>query len=125
MVYPMTDVTCSWFAFSYFQSWGEIPSQGRVWTEPCPPFGVMNTTAPFDSRQSLYQAKRRSLLELLGISGDSKVRRSLNQMGLHVGDHVRVLSKAPFGGPVVIETRGGRVAIGKQLAERVRVQVIR
>jgi Fe2+ transport system protein FeoA len=45
-------------------------------------------------------------------------------MGIHVGDEVRVLSRAPFGGPLLIESRGTRVAIGKQLAEKIKVEII-
>jgi Fe2+ transport system protein FeoA len=45
-------------------------------------------------------------------------------MGIHTGDQVRVLYKAPFGGPLVIENQGTQVAIGKQLAEKVQVEVL-
>ena len=73
---------------------------------------------------SLYRAKRHVTLRVLSISGGWGVRRFLNQIGIHAGDEVRVLSRAPFGGPLVIENRGSRVAVGKQLAERLRVEVI-
>jgi Fe2+ transport system protein FeoA len=49
------------------------------------------------------------------------VRRSLNQLGIHAGDEMVVLRKAPLGGPVVVRNRGGQVAIGKQLAEKLKV----
>ena len=76
------------------------------------------------STMNLYQARSHSLLKLLDISGGWRIRRSLNQLGIHAGDHVHVLRKAPFGGPVVVRSRGGEVAIGRQLAEKLKVQVI-
>lgn len=58
------------------------------------------------------------------ISGGWGVRRNLNQLGLHVGDEVSVIHKAPFGGPLVVESRGNRVAIGKQLAQKINVEAV-
>lgn len=84
----------------------------------------MENTAKFDSMQSLYQSAPSSILKVLSILGDWAVRRSFSQMGIHPGDQVRVLSKAPFGGPMVIEGRGTRVAVSKQLAEMVKVEVL-
>lgn len=84
----------------------------------------MGKARKFDPPLTLYQADRRSALRIRLISGDWGIRRFLNQMGIHAGDEVRVLSRAPFGGPLVIESRRSRVAISKQLAERVRVEVI-
>lgn len=84
----------------------------------------MDTAAQFPPTVDLYQAQSRSDLKVLTISGGWTVRRSFNQMGIYAGERVRVLRKAPFGGPLVIESRGGEVAISKQLAERIRVQVI-
>jgi Fe2+ transport system protein FeoA len=45
-------------------------------------------------------------------------------MGIHAGDRIRVLRRAPFGGPLVIDNRGTQVAVGKQLAEKIRVEVL-
>ncbi len=74
--------------------------------------------------RSLYQAGDHNTLKITGIAGDWAVRRSFNQLGIHAGDCVRVLSRAPFGGPLVIENRGAHVAIGKQLAEQVQVEIL-
>lgn len=77
-----------------------------------------------DALMNLYQAHKHSSLRILLISDDWTTRRSLNQLGLYAGDRVLVLRRAPFGGPLVIESRNSRVAIGKQLAERIRVEVL-
>ncbi len=77
-----------------------------------------------DSAMNLYQARNHSVLRILVISDDWTTRRSLNQIGLYAGDHIHVLRRAPFGGPLIIESRHSRVAISKQLAERIRVEVL-
>jgi len=35
-----------------------------------------------------------------------------------------VLRRAPFGGPLVIDNRGTHVAVGKQLAKKIKVEVL-
>ena len=59
------------------------------------------------------------------ISGGWGVRRNLNELGIHEGDEISVIRKAPFGGPLMVENRGHRVAIGKRLAEKIVVEVLR
>jgi Fe2+ transport system protein FeoA len=73
---------------------------------------------------TLDQARNHSVLRILVISDDWTTRRSLNQLGLYAGERVHVVRRAPFGGPLVIESRNSRVAIGRQLAKRIRVEVI-
>jgi Fe2+ transport system protein FeoA len=84
----------------------------------------MRDAANFDSPLSLYDADDHAKLRILLITGGWEVRRSFNQLGIHSGDRVRVLRRAPFGGPLVIDNRGTRVAVGKQLAEKVHVEVL-
>jgi len=73
---------------------------------------------------NLYQARNNSQLRILLISDDWTTRRSLNQIGLYAGDAVHVVRRAPFGGPLIVESRNRRVAMSKQLAERIRVEVL-
>jgi len=49
---------------------------------------------------------------------------SLAGLGIHVGDEVVVVRSAPFRGPVLVEVpaTGVRVALGRGMAERVRVE---
>jgi Fe2+ transport system protein FeoA len=77
-----------------------------------------------DAPMTLNQARTHAFLRILVISDDWATRRSLNQLGLYAGEQVHVLRRAPFGGPLVIESRNSRVAISRQLAERIRVEVI-
>ena len=85
----------------------------------------MPPIAELDAAVNLYQLRPGSAMRITLISGGWGVRRNLNQLGLHVGDEVSVIHKAPFGGPLVIESRGNRVAIGKQLAQRISVEAVK
>ena len=80
----------------------------------------MTSRAPLN----LYQVDTSTALKVLLIQGDWETRHFFSEMGIHSGDQVRVLCKAPFGGPLVIENQGTQVAIGKQLAEKVQVEVL-
>jgi len=57
------------------------------------------------------------------IDGGHGVRAHLNTLGIHVGDRLTVVERAPFRGPVLIEVNGTRVAIGRGIASKVRVEV--
>jgi Fe2+ transport system protein FeoA len=85
----------------------------------------MSKDKELDSLLDLCQADGHVALRIRAIAGGWGVRRNLNQMGLHVGDVVSVVHRAPFGGPVLIESHGSRVAVGRQLAEKIKVEVIR
>jgi len=95
------------------------------WRFLCSERSLVQSIAGLDPSVNLYQAKPHSLFKISLISGGWGVRRNLNQMGLHVGDEVSVIRKAPFGGPLVIESRGNRVAIGKQLAQKISVEAVK
>ena len=84
----------------------------------------MLDTAKFDSPMNLYEAGDDAELRILLITGGWEVRRSFNQIGIQPGDRIRVLRRAPFGGPLMIDNQGTRVAVGKQLAEQIRVEVL-
>jgi len=84
----------------------------------------MSHSTKFDSPLNLYEAEAQSYLKIRTILGGWEIRRSFNQMGIHAGDRIRVVCRAPFGGPLVIDNRGTQVAVGKQLAENVKVEVL-
>ena len=84
----------------------------------------MRDTAKYDPPLTLYEAVDHAELRILLITGGWEVRRSFNQMGIQPGDCIRVLRRAPFGGPLMIDNQGTQVAVGKQLAEKIRVEVL-
>ena len=84
----------------------------------------MAPDAKFDSPLTLYKVEAPSHLKIQTILGGWETRRSFNQIGIHAGDRIRVVCRAPFGGPLVIDNRGTQVAVSKQLAEKIKVEVL-
>ena len=53
--------------------------------------------------------------------GDPELLRYLASLGLVPAEEVTVVEQAPFDGPVTVEVRGSRHAIGRSLAARIEV----
>ncbi len=70
----------------------------------------------------LTLAARGERLEVVGFDGGRVAQKRLTDMGLKVGDVIEVINSD---GPIIINTRGTRLAIGKGLADKVRVKVFR
>ena len=58
------------------------------------------------------------------IEGGQGVGAHLNNLGIHVGDQLQVVERAPFRGPVLVQINGTRLALGRGVARRVRVEAI-
>lgn len=57
------------------------------------------------------------------IDGGHRVRAHLNTLGIHIGDWLTVIERAPFRGPVLVEINGSRLALGRGIASKVRVEI--
>jgi len=57
------------------------------------------------------------------IDGGHRVRAHLNTLGIHIGDWLTVVERAPFRGPVLVEVNGSRLALGRGIASKVRVEI--
>ncbi len=57
------------------------------------------------------------------IDGGQKVRSYLNTLGIHIGDWLTVVQRAPFRGPVLVEIHGTRVAMGRGVARKIQVDI--
>ena len=55
------------------------------------------------------------------IDGGQRVRSYLNTLGIHIGDWLTVVQRAPFRGPVIVEVHGTRLALGRGVARKIRV----
>ncbi|HYM83201.1 MAG TPA: FeoA family protein [Candidatus Dormibacteraeota bacterium] len=64
---------------------------------------------------TLHRGGRGAVLEVRA-SGDQLARD-----GIAVGMAIRVLDRAPFGGPVIVEAAGARLAIARDLARAILV----
>jgi Fe2+ transport system protein FeoA len=52
-------------------------------------------------------------------------QKRLEDMGLTPGAKVTVVKSAPFHGPIELQVRGSRLAVGRGMAERILVRVER
>jgi ferrous iron transport protein A len=57
------------------------------------------------------------------IDGGHRVRAHLNTLGIHIGDWLTVVERAPFKGPVLVEVNSTRLAIGRGVAAKIQVEV--
>jgi len=71
---------------------------------------------------TLETAELRRQTRVADIEGGISVRTHLNTLGIHVGDTVTVVERAPFKGPVLVEVHGSRVALGRGVAQKVVVE---
>ncbi|NLH47239.1 MAG: ferrous iron transport protein A [Myxococcales bacterium] len=60
---------------------------------------------------------------IVEIQGGYRLRQNLGGLGIHPGDTVEVLQKGHFGGPVLIEIHGVKVAIGLGQVKKIEVEV--
>jgi len=51
------------------------------------------------------------------------LRSKLRQYGLHIGDCIQVLRAAPLGGPLLVEVNGREVALGREVAAKMLVEL--
>jgi ferrous iron transport protein A len=56
---------------------------------------------------------------IASIDGGLGVRRHLEALGLYPGDRVKMIQAGAFHGPVLVEARGTRLAIGRGVARQV------
>ena len=63
--------------------------------------------------------KRR--VRVMTIDGGHRVRAHLNTLGIHIGDWLTVVERAPFRGPVLVEVNGTRLALGRGIAAKIQV----
>jgi Fe2+ transport system protein FeoA len=69
----------------------------------------------------LHQTTEGSVIRIVEILESRHLRRSLSQMGVQIGDIVRVQGRVAYGGPILIVHRGVQIALGRSLAARIRV----
>jgi len=71
---------------------------------------------------TLSEVNPRNQVVVVTINGGITVSSHLNTLGIHSGDTMVVVDRAPFGGPVLVEVHGSRVALGRGVARKVVVE---
>ena len=60
---------------------------------------------------------------VIRIDGGHRVCAHLNTLGIHIGDWLAVVERAPFRGPVLVEINGSRLALGRGIASKIKVEI--
>lgn len=67
--------------------------------------------------KSLNQAPFFEPLRIADVTGDDGLTRRLREMGFHSGCEVRILGRAPFNGPFVVQLHDSVLALRTDEAE--------
>jgi Fe2+ transport system protein FeoA len=75
--------------------------------------------------KTLINAQKSEKLRITAIVGGRGVQRHLAQLGIGIGSVIKVNRNALFSGPVIIGHDGSNYAIGKGIAAKIEVEVIK
>jgi len=70
----------------------------------------------------LLQISPGTSARVIDFDGGVNLRTKLTQYGIHPGDCLRVLRKAPMGGPLLIECNQREIALGRGVADKIIVE---
>ena len=62
---------------------------------------------------------------IVRVEGGLAIQRRLSSLNIRIGKAVRKIASQPFRGPVVIEVDGRRLSLGRGMAMKVLVEVLR
>lgn len=62
-------------------------------------------------------------VRIVGLKGDARLRDRLTHHGLYPGDNLRVLRTAPLDGPLLVEVNGRELALGREVAGKILVEI--
>jgi len=57
------------------------------------------------------------------INIENALLTKLKIFGLHIGDYLYVIRIAPMGGPILIDVNGRKIALGREIAKKIFVEV--
>jgi ferrous iron transport protein A len=70
----------------------------------------------------LLQTEVGKVVRVIRFQGGVGVEQKLRQLGLLPGNSLRLVRKAPLGGPVLVEVDGRTIAIGRGVAAKIIVE---
>ena len=77
-----------------------------------------------DDFKTLDQVKNSRHVQVQKIIGGWGIRQQLNQMGIHVGDHLEIKRTGILKGPLHIKVHGMEVALGRGMTRKLVVSEI-
>ena len=75
-----------------------------------------------DLMTNLLQISPGTSVRVIDFDGGKNLRSKLTQYGIHPGDYLRLLRKAPLGGPLLVECNAREIALGRGVAEKIFVE---
>jgi ferrous iron transport protein A len=73
--------------------------------------------------KTLLQISPGNSVRVLDFDGGIHLRRKLTQYGIYPGDCLRLLRKAPMGGPLLVECNEREIALGRGVADKIIVEL--
>lgn len=70
----------------------------------------------------LTEAPRKTFVKLVSIEGGLSITRRLMELGLTPGVHLKVIQDS--GGPLIINVRNSKIALGRGMADKLLVDLI-
>ena len=70
----------------------------------------------------LIELKNYEKARITAFNGGRNLTEKLRQYGLFIGDQVHIVRTAPFNGPILIESGGREIALGKGIARKIMVK---
>ena len=74
------------------------------------------------NRIPLTEAPKRKVIRLISISGNRGITQRLAELGLTLGTKIKIIQDS--GGPLIIEVRNSKIALGRGMAEKLIVELI-
>lgn len=70
----------------------------------------------------LLQIHPGTSVRVIDFAGGVNLRSKLTQFGIYPGDTLRLLRKAPMGGPLLVECNEREIALGRGVADKIIVE---
>ena len=84
---------------------------------------VMSTVWDINNlMKRLLQIQPGTSVRVIDFDGGVNLRSKLTQYGIYPGDQLRLLRKAPLGGPLLIECNEREIALGRGIADKIIVE---
>jgi ferrous iron transport protein A len=72
---------------------------------------------------NLIQIPSGTSVRVVSFNGGKNLHAKLTQFGIYPGDCLRLLRRAPLGGPLLVECNEREIALGRGVAERIIVEI--
>jgi Fe2+ transport system protein FeoA len=75
-----------------------------------------------DKTKPLTELEFQVMARIVRILDGREIEQHLHEVGIHLGDYIEVLRRAPFGGPFHVRCNDQNLALGRNLAKNILVE---